>query len=96
MSRIQPVASEAASQPNSTTSAVDCFGSTTTELRVRVADDVFAEALTPQQIGTSLAQSDQTRKRVSGESAHILPVLLGEIGTEGGDRTRTTLRVTGF
>ena len=68
MSRIQPVASEAASQPNSATSAVDCFGSTTTELRVRGADDVVAEALTFQQIGTSLAQTGQTRKRVSGES----------------------------
>ena len=30
------------------------------------------------------------------EPAHVLPVLLGEIGAEGGDRTRTTLRVTGF
>ena len=64
--------------------------------RVRVADDVFAEALTPQQIGTSLAQGDQARKRVRGESAQILPVLLRKSGTEGGDRTRTTLRVTGF
>ena len=63
MSRIQPVASEAASQPNSTTSAVDCFVSTTSELRVRGADAVVAEALTFQQSGTSLAQNVQTRKR---------------------------------
>ena len=53
---------------------------------MRVADDVFAEALTFQQIGTSLAQTDQTRKRVSGESAHILPVLQVKSGAEGGVR----------
>ena len=29
------------------------------------------------------------------EPAHVLLVLLRELGTEGGDRTRTTLRVTG-
>ena len=64
--------------------------------RVRVADDVFAEALTPQQIGTSLAQSAPTRKRVLGESAQILPVLLRKSGAEGGDRTRTGLRPQDF
>ena len=64
--------------------------------RMGVADNVFTETLTFQQIGTSLAQSDQARKRVRGESAQILPVLLRKSGTEGGDRTRTTLRVTGF
>ena len=39
---MEPVASEAASQPNSTTSAVECFGSTTSELGVRGADAVVA------------------------------------------------------
>ena len=73
---------------------VQCGGLRLT--RVRVADDVFAEALTPQQIGTSLAQSDQARKRVRGESAQLLPVLQVKSGAEGGDRTRTGLRPQDF
>jgi len=55
-----------------------------------------AEALTFRQIGTSLAQSAQTRKRVSGESAQLLPVLQVKSGAEGGDRTRTGLRPQDF
>jgi hypothetical protein len=63
---------------------------------VHITDNVFTETLMFQQIGTSLAQSDQTRKRVSVRPDQNQPVLLRKSGTDGGDRTRTTLRGTGF